>query len=111
MAVVVLRNQYKRNVRIDEKECSNSETLAVTVWPRAWLKPGEEAEVFIAMRPVVKDEHLSVPRPSLLTPNPGRPRHEAKTVVRHPDDCRVVHQRLHPDLQRGLLLTPTIDQR
>lgn len=68
VAVVVLRNQYKRNVRIDEKECSNSETLAVTVWPRAWLKPGEEAEVFIAMRPVVKDEHLSVPRPSLLTP-------------------------------------------
>ncbi|SFU62102.1 type III secretion system outer membrane ring subunit SctC [Pseudomonas marginalis] len=68
VAVVVLRNQFKRNVRIDEKECSNSQTLAVTVWPRAWLKPGEEAEVFIAMRPVVKDEHLSVPRPSLITP-------------------------------------------
>lgn len=68
VAVVVLRNQINRNVRIDEKECSNSQTLAVTVWPRAWLKPGEEAEVFIAMRPVAKDEHLSVPRPSLLTP-------------------------------------------
>ncbi len=68
VAIVVLRNQFKRNVRIDEKECSNSQTLAVTVWPRAWLKPGEEAEVFIAMRPVVKDEHLSVPRPSLITP-------------------------------------------
>ncbi|WP_431701711.1 type III secretion system outer membrane ring subunit SctC [Pseudomonas sp. BR20] len=68
VAVVVLRNQFKRNVRIDEKECSNSQTLAVSVWPRAWLKPGEEAEVFIAMRPVVKDEHLSVPRPSLITP-------------------------------------------
>ncbi|WP_025856537.1 type III secretion system outer membrane ring subunit SctC [Pseudomonas sp. CHM02] len=68
VAVVVLRNQFKRNVRIDEKECSNSQTLAVTVWPRAWLKPGEEAEVFIAMRPVVKNEHLSVPRPSLITP-------------------------------------------
>jgi len=68
VAVVVLRNQFKRNVRIDEKECSNSQTLAVTVWPHAWLKPGEEAEVFIAMRPVVKDEHLSVPRPSLITP-------------------------------------------
>ncbi|PJK34889.1 EscC/YscC/HrcC family type III secretion system outer membrane ring protein [Pseudomonas sp. S10E 269] len=68
VAVVVLRNQFNRNVRIDEKECSNSQTLAVTVWPRAWLKPGEEAEVFIAMRPVVKDEHLSVPRPSLITP-------------------------------------------
>jgi type III secretion protein C len=68
VAVVVLRNQFNRNVRIDEKECSNSQTLAVTVWPRAWLKPGEEAEVFIAMRPVIKDEHLIEPRPSLLTP-------------------------------------------
>ncbi|PMV26769.1 MULTISPECIES: type III secretion system outer membrane ring subunit SctC [unclassified Pseudomonas] len=68
VAVVVLRNQFKRNVRIDEKECSTAQTLAVTVWPRAWLKPGEEAEVFIAMRTVVKDEHLSVPRPSLITP-------------------------------------------
>lgn len=68
VAVVVLRNQFKRNVRIDEKECSNAQTLAVSVWPRAWLKPGEEAEVFIAMRPVVKDEHIGVQRPSLLTP-------------------------------------------
>ena len=68
VAVVVLRNQFNRNVRIDEKECSTSQTLAVSVWPRAWLKPGEEAEVFIAMRPVVKDEHLSVPRTSLITP-------------------------------------------
>jgi type III secretion protein C len=68
VAVVVLRNQFKRNVRIDEKECSNSQTLAVSVWPRSWLKPGEEAEVFIAMRPVIKDEHIGVPRPSLLTP-------------------------------------------
>ncbi|MBC3255011.1 type III secretion system outer membrane ring subunit SctC [Pseudomonas paralactis] len=74
VAVVVLRNQFNRNVRIDEKECSNSQTLAVTVWPHAWLKPGEEAEVFIAMRPVVKDEHLSVPRPTLITsPHKVRP--------------------------------------
>lgn len=68
VAVVVMRNQFNRNVRIDENECSNSQTLAVSVWPRAWLKPGEEAEVFIAMRPVVKDEHIGVSRPSLLTP-------------------------------------------
>ena len=68
VAVVVVRNQHNRHVRIDEKECSNSQTLAVTAWPRAWLKPGEEAEVFIAMRPVVKDEHIGVPRPSLITP-------------------------------------------
>lgn len=68
VAVVVMRNQFKRNVRIDENECSNAQTLAVSVWPRAWLKPGEEAEVFIAMRPVVKDEHIGISRPSLLTP-------------------------------------------
>lgn len=69
VAIVVLRNEIKRTVRIDEKECSNSQTLAVSVWPRAWLKPGEEAEVFIVMRPVVKDEHIGVTRPSLLTPS------------------------------------------
>ena len=73
VAVVVLRNQYDRHVRIDEKECSNSQTLAVTAWPRAWLKPGEEAEVFIAMRPVVKDEHIGVSRPSLIAPNGKKP--------------------------------------
>jgi type III secretion protein C len=73
VAVVVMRNQFNRHVRIDEKECSNSQTLAVSVWPRAWLKPGEEAEVFIAMRPVIKDEHIGVPRPSLLTPARSNP--------------------------------------
>ena len=73
VAVVVLRNQYNRHVRIDEKECSNSQTLAVTAWPKAWLKPGEEAEVFIAMRPVVKDEHIGVSRPSLIAPTGKKP--------------------------------------
>ena len=73
VAVVVLRNQHNRHVRIDEKECSNSQTLAVTAWPRAWLKPGEEAEVLIAMRPVVKDEHIGVSRPSLIAPTGKKP--------------------------------------
>lgn len=73
VAVVVLRNQHNRHVRIDEKECSNSQTLAVTAWPRAWLKPGEEAEVFIAMRPIVKDEHIGVSRPSLIAPTGKKP--------------------------------------
>ncbi|PRA26368.1 type III secretion system outer membrane ring subunit SctC [Pseudomonas poae] len=73
VAVVVLRNQYNRHVRIDEKECSNSQTLAVTAWPRAWLKPGEEAEVLIAMRPVVKNEHIGVSRPSLIAPTGKKP--------------------------------------
>ena len=73
VAVVVVRNQYNRHVRIDEKECSNSQTLAVTAWPRAWLKPGEEAEILIAMRPVVKDEHIGVSRPSLITPAGKQP--------------------------------------
>ena len=73
VAVVVLRNQHNRHVRIDEKECSNSQTLAVTAWPRAWLKPGEEAEVLIAIRPVVKDEHIGVSRPSLIAPAGKKP--------------------------------------
>ena len=73
VAVVVVRNQHDRHVRIDEKECSNSQTLAVTAWPRAWLKPGEEAEVFIAMRPVLKDEHIGVSRPSLIVPTGKKP--------------------------------------
>ena len=73
VAVVVLRNQHDRHVRIDEKECSNSQTLAVTAWPRSWLKPGEETEVLIAMRPVVKDEHIGVSRPSLITPAGKKP--------------------------------------
>lgn len=68
VAVVVLRNQFNRNVRVDEKECSNAHTLAVSVWPRAWLKPGEEAEVFIALRPIEKALPTDVTRPSLLTP-------------------------------------------
>ncbi|MFC6336519.1 EscC/YscC/HrcC family type III secretion system outer membrane ring protein [Pseudomonas sp. CCM 7891] len=73
VAVVVLRNQHDRKVRIDERECSNSQTLAVSVWPRSWLQPGEEAEVFIAMRTVVKDEHIGVSRPSLLNPTRMKP--------------------------------------
>lgn len=73
VAVVVLRNPHTRDVRIDEKDCSNPQTLAVTAWPRAWLKPGEEAEVLIALRPVVKNEVIGVSRPSLIAPTGKQP--------------------------------------
>ena len=68
VAVLVLHNRSQSRVRIDESECSNTNTLAVSVWPRPWLAPGEQAEVFIATRPPDQDELKAVPRPSLLTP-------------------------------------------
>ena len=76
----------ERNVRIDEKECSNSQTLAVTVWPRAWLKPGEEAEVFIAMRAIVSSRLRPVNSrwlslPSLISPRDCRPSYRYCTVL------------------------------
>lgn len=68
VAVLVLHNQSQGRVRIDESECSNANTLAVTVWPQSWLAPGEQAEVFIATRPPSQDEPTPVTRQSLLTP-------------------------------------------
>ncbi|WP_256930181.1 type III secretion system outer membrane ring subunit SctC [Pseudomonas sp. D1HM] len=68
VAVLVLHNQSKDRVRIDESECNSEQTLAVSVWPRAWLAPGEKAEVFIASRPRENHEPVGAPRPSLLEP-------------------------------------------
>lgn len=68
VAVIVLHNQSDNRVRIDESECSNERTLAVSVWPTPWLAPGEKAEVLIATRPTGGDELMAVPRPSLLIP-------------------------------------------
>lgn len=68
VAVLVLHNKGDRYVRIDESECSNEHTLAVSIWPQAWLAPGEKAEVFIATRTRNKNESTAVTRPSLLAP-------------------------------------------
>ena len=73
VAVLVLHNQSQSRVRIDESECSNANTLAVSIWPRPWLAPGEQAEVFIATRPPGQDELKAAPRPSLLSPARSTP--------------------------------------
>ena len=71
VAVLVMHNTGPNRVRIDERECSNANALAVSVWPTPWLAPGERAEVLIAIRPPGPDEYNAVPRPSLL-PASGR---------------------------------------
>ena len=68
VAVLILQNQSNDRVRIDESECSNEQTLAVSVWPAPWLAPGEKAEVFIASRPASDLERKPAQRASLLAP-------------------------------------------
>ncbi len=68
VAVLVLQNRSQNPVRLDESECSNANTLAVSVWPQPWLAPGERAEVLIATRAHDPSQPAVMPRPSLLTP-------------------------------------------
>lgn len=66
VAVVAVRNESSIPMRIDESRCGGRWVLGVSAWPRAWLQPGEESEVFIAMRQAKPlDPSLKV-RPSLL---------------------------------------------
>jgi type III secretion protein C len=65
IAVAVVRNTSAHRLRIDEAGCGGRRALAVSVWPRAWLEPGQEAEVFVAMRPPTANS-LNAPRASLL---------------------------------------------
>ncbi|MBV4464940.1 type III secretion protein C [Pseudomonas sp. F-14 TE3623] len=53
IAVGVVRNASDHPELLDEAFCAGSQTLAVTVSPRARLQPGESVEVFIALRPAV----------------------------------------------------------
>ena len=64
VAVVVVHNQSPNRIRIDERQCSDEKTLAVSVWPTPWLAPGERAEVLIATGPSAPNRAVS--RPSLL---------------------------------------------
>lgn len=50
VAVVVARNTSDKPQRIDESTCGGRWVLGVSAWPKAWLQPGEESEVFIAVR-------------------------------------------------------------
>lgn len=51
IAVVVVRNSGEHRLRFDEASCGGPHAIAVSVWPHAWLQPGQETEVFVAIRP------------------------------------------------------------
>lgn len=66
VAVVVARNTTARPVRIDESRCGGRWVMAVAAWPHAWLQPGEESEVYIALRQPQISKMAKESRPSLL---------------------------------------------
>lgn len=69
VAVVVARNTSPVRVRLDESLCGGRWVLGVGAYPHAWLEPGEETEVFVAMRqPSVVINSSEQPRASLLQP-------------------------------------------
>lgn len=66
IAVVVARNDTPKPVRIDESRCGGRWVMGVAAWPHAWLKPGEESEVYIALRQPQISKMAKESRPSLL---------------------------------------------
>ena len=48
ITVGVITNNTQQTQRFDESLCRSDRTLAVAVWPRGELRPGESAEVFVA---------------------------------------------------------------
>ncbi len=64
IAVGVVRNEGQRRVRFDEASCGSRWTLAASAWPKVWLEPGEETEVFVVMNPPARLPGNE--RPSLL---------------------------------------------
>jgi conjugal transfer pilus assembly protein TraK len=62
------RNQGKHPIVLDEGRCSadaGSIVAAVAAWPRSRLAPGEETELYVAVRPGESDRETG-DRPSLL---------------------------------------------
>jgi type III secretion protein C len=67
VAVVVAKNTTSKPLRIDESRCGGRWVMGVGVWPHAWVQPGEESEVFIALRqPQQSLTNAAKSRPSLL---------------------------------------------
>ncbi|WP_434702642.1 type III secretion system outer membrane ring subunit SctC [Pseudomonas sp. Z1-12] len=66
VAVTVARNNTDKPVRIDESRCGGRWVIGVSAWPHAWLQPGEESEVYIAMRLPQISKMAKESRPSLL---------------------------------------------
>ncbi len=70
LTVGVITNNSSRPQRFDEATCRSDRTLAVAVWPRATLNPGESAEVFVAFEP---NGPARPSRVSLLSASGGAP--------------------------------------
>lgn len=51
LSIGVVRNITTKPLRFDEANCSGKRTLAVAVWPRSSLAPGESAEIYMALDP------------------------------------------------------------
>lgn len=66
IAVVVARNNTDKPLRVDEGRCGGRWVIGVSAWPHAWVQPGEESEIFIAMRQPQAAKNLAPARPSLL---------------------------------------------
>jgi type III secretion protein C len=66
IAVVVARNTTSKPVRIDESRCGGRWVMGVSAWPRAWLQPGAESEIYIALRQPQVSTKARQNRPSLL---------------------------------------------
>lgn len=66
VAVVVAHNNTDKPVRIDESRCGGRWVIGVSAWPHAWLQPGEESEVYIAVRQPQISRMAKESRASLL---------------------------------------------
>lgn len=66
VAVVVARNTTGKPVRIDESRCGGRWVMGVSAWPHAWLQPGAESEIYIAVRQPQVSTRATRNRPSLL---------------------------------------------
>jgi len=66
VAVVVARNTTDKPVRIDESRCGGRWVIGVAAWPHAWVQPGQESEIYIAVRQPQISKMAKESRPSLL---------------------------------------------
>lgn len=67
VAVVVARNDTAKPLRIDESRCGGRWVMGVGAWPSAWLQPGAESEIYVALRqPQQSLKNSGQGRPSLL---------------------------------------------
>ncbi|MEN2395530.1 type III secretion system outer membrane ring subunit SctC [Pseudomonas halotolerans] len=64
IAVGVVRNDGRHRLRFDEASCGSRWSMAASAWPKVWLEPGEETEVFVVMKQPTRTPGGE--RPSLL---------------------------------------------